>query len=155
MTTRTYTIGELCAEFAVTPRTLRFYEYKELLAPVREGQRRRFTQRDRARLKLILRGKRFGFSLDELKDLLDLYNADATQVTQLSATLEAARRHHAELTAKRDELILALADLEVQMGLVRRMFDERSGASAATPEPPPPAATPSRTPLPGGPDAQL
>ena len=57
MTDRTYTIGELCAEFAVTPRTLRFYEYKELLAPVREGQRRLFTQRDRARLKLILRGK--------------------------------------------------------------------------------------------------
>ncbi len=96
MAHRTYTIGELCAEFAVTPRTLRFYEYKELLAPVREGQRRLFSQRDRARLKLILRGKRFGFSLDEMKDLLDLYSADKTQVTQLSATLEAARRHHAE-----------------------------------------------------------
>ena len=74
----TYSIGELCAEFGVTPRTLRFYEYKELLAPVREGQRRLFTQRDRARLKLILRGKRFGFTLNELKDLLDLYNADPT-----------------------------------------------------------------------------
>ena len=131
MTIKTYSIGELCAEFGVTPRTLRFYEYKELLAPVRDGQRRLFTQRDRARLKLILRGKRFGFSLDELKDLLDLYNADSTQVTQLSATLQAARRHHAALTAQRDELTLALADLEVQMGLVRHMIDERSGASAA------------------------
>ena len=131
MTTKIFSIGELCTEFAVTPRTLRFYEYKELLAPVREGQRRLFTQRDRARLKLILRGKRFGFSLDEMKDLLDLYSADKTQVTQLSATLEAARRHHAELTAKRDELTLALADMEVQMGEVRRMIDERSGASAA------------------------
>ena len=127
----TYSIGELCAEFGVTPRTLRFYEYKELLAPVRDGQRRLFTQRDRARLKLILRGKRFGFSLDELKDLLDLYDTDATQVTQLSATLEAARRHHAALTVKRVELTLALADLEVQMGMVRHMIDERSGASAA------------------------
>ena len=127
----TYSIGELCAEFGVTPRTLRFYEYKELLAPIREGQRRLFTQRDRARLKLILRGKRFGFALDELKDLLDLYDADPTQVTQLSATLEAAGRHHAEMTARRDELTLALADLEVQMGLVRRMIDERAGASAA------------------------
>ena len=127
----TYSIGELCAEFGVTPRTLRFYEYKELLAPVRDGQRRLFTQRDRARLKLILRGKRFGFSLDELKDLLDLYDTDATQVTQLSATLEAARRHHAALTVKRAELTLALADLEVQMGMVRQMIDERSGASAA------------------------
>ena len=131
MTTKTYSIGGLCAEFGVTPRTLRFYEYKELLAPVRDGQRRLFTQRDRARLKLILRGKRFGFSLDELKGLLDLYDTDRTQVTQLSATLEAARHHHATLTAKRDELTLALADLEVQMGLVRGMIDERSGASAA------------------------
>ncbi|MFQ5566144.1 MAG: MerR family DNA-binding transcriptional regulator [Paracoccaceae bacterium] len=131
MTTTTYSIGELCAEFGVTPRTLRFYEYKELLAPLREGQRRLFTQRDRARLKLILRGKRFGFTLDELKDLLDLYDVDKTQVTQLSATLEAARRHYAELTAKRDELTMALADMEVQMREVRRMIAERSGASAA------------------------
>lgn len=131
MTIMTYSIGEMCAEFGVTPRTLRFYEYKELLAPLRDGQRRLFTQRDRARLRLILRGKRFGFSLDELKDLLDLYDTDRTQVTQLSATLEAARRHHAALTAKRDELTLALVDLETQMGLVRRMIDERSSANAA------------------------
>ena len=131
MTATTFSIGELCTEFAVTPRTLRLYEYKELLAPAREGQRRLFTQRDRARLMLILRGKRFGFALDELKDLLDLYDADSTQVIQLSAALEAARRHNAELTAKRDELVLALADLEVQMGLVRRMLDERAAASAA------------------------
>ena len=131
MTIMTYSIGEMCAEFSVTPRTLRFYEYKELLAPLRDGQRRLFTQRDRARLRLILRGKRFGFSLDELKDLLDLYDTDRTQVTQLSATLEAARRHHAALTVKRDELTLALVDLETQMGLVRRMIDERSSANAA------------------------
>ena len=131
MTIMTYSIGKMCAEFSVTPRTLRFYEYKELLAPLRDGQRRLFTQRDRARLRLILRGKRFGFSLDELKDLLDLYDTDRTQVTQLSATLEAARRHHAALTAKRDELTLALVDLETQMGLVRRMIDERSSANAA------------------------
>jgi DNA-binding transcriptional MerR regulator len=110
---------------------LRFYEYKELLAPVREGQRRLFTQRDRVRLKLILRGKRFGFSLDELKDLLDLYDTDRTQVTQLSATLEAAGRHHAALTAKRDELTLALTDMEGHMRDLRRNLNARSGASAA------------------------
>ena len=127
----THSIGELCAEFGVTPRTLRFYEYKELLAPVREGQRRLFTQRDRVRLKLILRGKRFGFSLDELKDLLDLYDTDRTQVTQLSATLEAARRHHAALIAKRDELTLALADMEGHMRDLQSHLDARSGASAA------------------------
>jgi DNA-binding transcriptional MerR regulator len=127
----THSIGELCAEFGVTPRTLRFYEYKELLAPVRDGQRRLFTQRDRVRLKLILRGKRFGFSLDELKDLLDLYDTDRTRVTQLSATLEAARRHHAALTAKRDELTLALADMEGHMRDLRRILDARSSACTA------------------------
>jgi len=127
----TYSIGELCAEFGVTPRTLRFYEYKELLAPVREGQRRLFSQCDRVRLKLILRGKRFGFSLDALKDLLDLYDTDPTRVTQLSATLEAAGRHHAELVAKRDELTVALTDMEVHMRDLQSLLDARSGAVAA------------------------
>ncbi|MGR3466994.1 MAG: MerR family transcriptional regulator, partial [Shimia sp.] len=68
----TMTIREMCDHFDVTPRTLRFYEAKELLFPIRQGTRRLFTKRDRARLKLILRGKRFGFSLEELRQLLDL-----------------------------------------------------------------------------------
>lgn len=72
MTDETMTIREMCDAFEVTPRTLRFYEAKELLFPVREGQKRLFTRRDRARLKLILRGKRFGFSLEEIRQLLDL-----------------------------------------------------------------------------------
>ena len=64
MTEQTMTIREMCDEFEVTPRTLRFYEAKELLFPRRDGQKRLFSRRDRARLKLILRGKRFGFSLE-------------------------------------------------------------------------------------------
>ena len=68
------TIREMCDAFDVTPRTLRFYESKELLFPERDGQKRLFTRRDRARLKLILRGKRFGFSLEEIRQLLDLYH---------------------------------------------------------------------------------
>lgn len=131
MTIRTYSIGELCAEFDVTPRTLRFYEYKELLAPIRDGQRRLFTCRDRARLKLILRGRRFGFSLDEMKDLLDLYDVDRTQVTQLAAILESSRRHLAELVAKRDELSQAITDMELQMREGQRMLEERMLATAA------------------------
>lgn len=131
MTIRTYSIGELCAEFDVTPRTLRFYEYKELLAPIRDGQRRLFTCRDRARLKLILRGRRFGFSLDEMKDLLDLYDVDRTQVTQLAAILESSRRHLAELVAKRDELSQAISDMESQMREGQRMLEERMLATAA------------------------
>ena len=81
MKLETMNIREMCAEFYVTPRTLRFYEAKELLFPVREGQRRLFTKRDRARLKLILRGKRFGFSLEEIRQLLDLYHMDDSQHT--------------------------------------------------------------------------
>lgn len=119
-----YTIGEMCAEFDVTPRTLRFYEYKELLSPIRERQKRLFTNKDRARLKLILRGKRFGFSLAELKDLLDLYELGDGQVTQLTETLRFAEKHLSEMVAQRDELNEAIADLEVQMGQGRAMLTE-------------------------------
>ena len=129
--TTTMTIGEMCRAFDVTPRALRFYEQKELLSPIREGQNRFYTARDRARLKLILQGKRFGFSLAEIRDLLELYHVDDTQVTQLSATLEAAERHHADLTAKRDELTAAIGELEEQMAIVRRMLAEKSQGSAA------------------------
>lgn len=127
----TKTIGEVCAEFQVTPRALRFYEAKGLLSPIREGQKRLFTYRDRARLKLILRGKRFGFSLSELKDLLDLYHVGDGQVTQLSATLEAAERHHGELVAQREELDRAVAELEAQMEEVRRLLEAKGASRAA------------------------
>ena len=110
----------------VTPRTLRFYEYKELLSPIREGQKRLFTNKDRARLKLILRGKRFGFSLAELKDLLDLYEVGDSQVTQLTETLKFAEKHLAEMVAQRNELNEAISDLEVQMKQVRAMLSERT-----------------------------
>jgi DNA-binding transcriptional MerR regulator len=131
MTLRTFTIGELCAEFNVTPRTLRFYEYKELLAPIRQDQRRIFTHRDRARLKLILRGKRFGFTLDEIKDLLDLYDVDRTMLTQIAATMDVAKRHHKDLIARRDELNDAIAELEEYMAEGRRILAGRSGTGAA------------------------
>ena len=72
MTDTFMSIRELCDAFDVTPRTLRFYEAKELLAPLRQGTRRLYTRRERARLKLILRGKRFGFSLEDIRQLLDL-----------------------------------------------------------------------------------
>ena len=131
MNAKTFSIGELCAEFNVTPRTLRFYEYKELLAPIRERRRRLFTLRDRARLKLILRGKRFGFSLNEIKDLLDLYDVDPTLITQIAATMQVARSHHIELTARRDELNAAIAELDRFMTEGRRILDESCGTSAA------------------------
>lgn len=109
------TIREMCDSFDATPRTLRFYESKELLQPVRQGTRRLFTRRDRARLKLILRGKRFGFSLEEIRQLLDLYDMDDQQETQLARTHDLAAAHLAEMQAQRAELDEAIAELQAQM----------------------------------------
>ena len=126
MTEKTFSIGEMCSEYEVTPRTLRFYEYKELLAPIREGQKRLFTNKCRGRLKLILRGKRFGFSLAEIKDLLDLYDIGDGQVTQLTETLRFADKHLAEMVAQRDELNEAIADLEQQMRHGEQLLADRT-----------------------------
>ncbi|WP_458791058.1 MerR family transcriptional regulator [Yoonia sp. MH D7] len=115
MTTDTMNIRDMCAAFDVTPRTLRFYEAKELLFPVRDGQRRLFTKRDRARLKLILRGKRFGFSLEEIRQLLDLYHMDDSQETQLSKTYELAESHLADMQAQKAELEEAIGEMKSQM----------------------------------------
>jgi DNA-binding transcriptional MerR regulator len=122
MTDDTLTIREMCEAFDVTPRTLRFYESKELLFPRREGQKRLFTRRDRARLKLILRGKRFGFSLEEIRQLLDLYYVGDQQATQLSATLDVARDRLADMEQKRAELDAAIGDLRNQMAMVEDML---------------------------------
>ncbi|MGP1357376.1 MerR family transcriptional regulator [Roseicyclus sp.] len=122
MTDQTMTIREMCDAFDVTPRTLRFYEAKELLFPRREGQKRLFTRRDRARLKLILRGKRFGFSLEEIRQLLDLYYVGDQQATQLSATLGVARDRLADLEQRRAELDAAIGDLRNQMRMVEEML---------------------------------
>jgi len=111
----TMTIRDMCEAFDVTPRTLRFYEAKELLFPIRQGTRRLFTRRDRARLKLILRGKRFGFSLEEIRQLLELYDMGDQQATQLARTHELAARHLAEMQAQRAELDEAIAELQAQM----------------------------------------
>lgn len=115
MKTDTMNIRDMCAAFDVTPRTLRFYEAKELLFPIRDGQRRLFTKRDRARLKLILRGKRFGFSLEEIRQLLDLYHMDDGQQTQLSKTYEMAERHLAQMQAQKAELEEAIGEMKTQM----------------------------------------
>ena len=111
------TIREMCDAFDVTPRTLRFYESKELLFPHRVGQKRLFTRRDRARLKLILRGKRFGFSLEEIRQLLDLYDPQNQNVAQISKTIDIARHHLADMTQRRDELNEAIDELSAQIRL--------------------------------------
>lgn len=129
MTVETLTIREMCDAYDVTPRTLRFYESKELLYPIREGQRRLFTRRDRARLKLILRGKRFGFSLEEIRQLLDLYYVGDSQETQLVSTLSIARARLSDMETQRAELDEAIDDLRNQMNLVAEMLTARSSAA--------------------------
>jgi len=109
------TIREMCEAFDVTPRTLRFYESKELLFPIRDGQRRLFTRRDRGRLKLILRGKRFGFALEEIRQLLDLYDRGDQQEEQLKRTYEIARERLAQMVRQRDELNEAITELQSQL----------------------------------------
>ena len=122
MSEQTTTIREMCDIFQVTPRTLRFYESKELLFPIREGQKRLFTRRDRARLKLILRGKRFGFSLEDIRQLLDLYNMGDQQQTQLTRTYEIARERLVDMERQRDELNDAISDLKEQLKWGEKMI---------------------------------
>jgi DNA-binding transcriptional MerR regulator len=129
MTSETLTIREMCDAFDVTPRTLRFYESKELLFPIREGQRRLFTRRDRARLKLILRGKRFGFSLEEIRQLLDLYYVGDSQETQLNRTLSIAQDRLTDMERQRAELDIAIDELRNQMQLVGDMLSSRHTAA--------------------------
>lgn len=114
-TADTLTIREMCDAFDVSPRTLRFYEAKELLCPIRLGTRRLFTKQDRARLRLILRGKRFGFSLEEIRQLLDMYDRDGSNEAQLSRTYEIAKDRLARMEAQRAELDVAIADLKTQL----------------------------------------
>ena len=106
----------MCEKFSVTARTLRFYESKELLFPIRVGQKRLFTRRDQARLKLILQGKRFGFSLEEIRQLLNLYDIGDQQTTQLARTYELAEQRLVIMEGQRDELISAIVDLKGMLG---------------------------------------
>ena len=109
------TIREMCDAFDVTPRTLRFYEAKELIFPIRQGQKRLYSRRDRGRLKLILRGKRFGFALEEMRQLLNLYDRGDAHEEQLVRTVEAARERLRQMEHQRDELNEAIAELRAQL----------------------------------------
>jgi len=100
------TISELAGEFGITPRTIRYYEEVGLLSPHRNTptSQRLYDERDRARLKLILRGKRFGYSLSELGDILELYDVDPTQRQQIMRTLEYGLQHIREIDERIEEM---------------------------------------------------
>jgi len=108
---RFYTVPELADDLGITPRTIRFYEQKGLLNPQRAGTTRVYTRQDRAKLLLILRGKRLGFSLKEIADYLDLYGADPTQAEQIKMLLERVRERISNLEEQRQALDVTLDEL--------------------------------------------
>ena len=109
---RSWTLRQLCDEFGVTPRALRFYEDRQLLDPARRGQARVYGARDRARVRLIVRGRRVGFSLAELRDLLDLYDERDGGAAQMAASLPKFRERIAALREQRDDVDHSIAVLE-------------------------------------------
>lgn len=107
------TFKEMCAKFDVTPRTLRYYEYIELLQPIREGRARYYSPREVARMTLILRGRRWGFSLEEVRQWLLIYRKDGTQA-QMQAFVDLADRQLVALEEQRQQIETALTELREQ-----------------------------------------
>ncbi len=120
---QTYTISALAEEFAVTPRTLRFYEAEGLLSPRREGQRRIYSRRDYVRLKLILRGKRLGLSLAESKEIIDLYGREGGSRAQIAVLREKIAQYRHQLEDKRRDIDASLEELD----RVERLLTESPG----------------------------
>jgi len=117
-----YSISELAEEFGVTTRTIRHYEAQGLLSPLREGINRVFTQRDRVRLKLALRGKRLGFTLGEIRELFELYDVSRDEKRQLEAFLERLERRRALLIQQREDIEVMLNEIEFFAGQCRRLL---------------------------------
>ena len=107
-----FTISDLTAEFDVTARALRFYDEEGLIAPTRAGLARIYSRRDRARLAWIVRAKNVGFSLGEIKELIDLYDLNDGRVTQKQRTIERCREQVAKLTRQRDDIDASISELE-------------------------------------------
>lgn len=120
-----YTIGDLAKEFDVTLRTLRFYEDKGLLNPRRDGLTRLYSRRDRARLKLVLMGKRVGFALSEIKEMLDLYDLRDGQATQLRVALGRFEEQISLLKTQKADIEQAIDELQRTVDIVGGMLKEK------------------------------
>ncbi|CUA98377.1 MULTISPECIES: MerR family transcriptional regulator [Pannonibacter] len=122
MEPRLYTITQLTQEFGITTRTLRFYEAQGLITPQRRGRQRLYKPADRTRLKLILRGKRLGFSLTEISEIIGMYGKAPGEAGQLQLLMRKIAERRAELEEKRNDIELTLAELtEVERGCLARL----------------------------------
>ena len=119
---KTYTISELAREFDITPRAIRFYEDSGLLAPTRAGRNRVYSQRDRTRLKLTLRGKRLGFSLQEIRGLVTMYGTESDTASQLQAFLAVLAAHRQALALQLDDIRVTLDELALHEGRCRALL---------------------------------
>ena len=126
---RLYSIGDLADELKITTRAIRFYEAKGLIAPVRRGAQRSYSRRDRARLKLILRGKNLGFSLEEVAQYLKLYDADPSQVAQTQMLLTRIERAIDDLQIKRADIDRTLKELREIRAQCAEHLGARDGAN--------------------------
>lgn len=120
-----FTIGDLAKEFDVSLRTLRFYEDKNLIHPRRDGVTRIYSRRDRARLKLVIMGKRVGFSLKEIKEMLDLYDLKDGQSTQLKVSLKRFNEQIALLEKQKQDVEQAIGELSQTVMIVEGMLAEK------------------------------
>ncbi len=121
---RTWTITELAQEFDITPRAIRFYEDMGILAPSRDGRNRVYDLRDRTRIKLTLRGKRLGLSLQEIKQLVDMYESPTDTRAQLTAFLGILQAHRAQLEQQRDDIEVTLAEIAQHEDKCRALLAE-------------------------------
>ena len=124
-----YSIGELSREFDITPRSIRFYEEQGLLAPERNGQTRVYQKKDRVRLRLILRGKRLGFSLSEVKTLFDLYDDSSNSKPQLKAMLQMTQDKRAIMLQQMDDIKMLMTELDDVELRCREELAELNGGS--------------------------
>jgi DNA-binding transcriptional MerR regulator len=130
----TWTISELAKEFETTPRSIRFYEEKELISPLRtEGDQRLFTRRDRTRLKLILRGKRFGLSLDQISDILGVYSTDMDEAEQIRKALEYLGKALDDLGQRKQDIERMMQDLLLILGGMRTRLAQLEAAPKGRP----------------------
>ena len=127
-TAATFAISDLAREFGITPRTIRFWEDQGILAPQREGTKRIFTRRDRARLKMALRGKRLGLSLAEIKDLIGMYSSTEDETPQLLECLRVMEKRRTALQLQREDIETMLAEIAQFQALCQQELARRGAA---------------------------